>query len=182
MATYQIKANQSTPINQVGRFFRIFSSKTALDVRIFAKGQEYFSGMLQSGIGLDFSDREQYSAPFDKIIVYTEEAQQINIWHSLAKADDSRLSGNFDINAALSVAQTAAKAHESKKLTISSATEVLPVRETRKAAVIQVSGAVYVDSVNGIVADDTFGWDNQAALKLIPVGGPVEVRINEDYD
>lgn len=181
MAVYQLQANQTEPVRQTGRFFRIFSSATDLEVRIVGQGREYFYGTLQSGVGLDFSDKEEYPAPFDQIFITSDSAQRVDLWHSLAKADDDRLSGNFDINAALTVAQTAAKQHAVSKQTINAAAQVLPRRAGRKQALIQTDGEVYVQSADGVALSGLFSWENESALTLIPVSGSVDVRINEDF-
>ena len=182
MAKYQLQANQSESIRHTGRFFRIFSSATDLEVRIIGQGREYFYGTLASGVGLDFSDKSEYPAPFDQIFITSDTAQQVDLWHSLAKADDDRLSGNFDINAALTVAQSAAKQHAVSKQDINAQTEVLPRRAGRKQALIQTNGEVYVQSTDGVALSGLFSWENESELTLIPVSGEVEVRINEDFN
>ncbi|WP_416306209.1 hypothetical protein [Neptunicella sp. SCSIO 80796] len=179
-----LTAGQAVPIPVVARYFRVMTAVDMVHVDIVStSGNSYFSSEVTSGIGLDFSDKVDFPEPVGKITIRSETDQQIDIFAELAKVDDDRLSGNFDINAALSVAQTAAKSHNVPALqNIAVSTEVLPVRATRKSALIQTNGQVYIGSTDGVKMSGLFGWDNQSALTLIPVGGIVEVRINEDYD
>lgn len=179
-----LPANQSNPLGLEGRHFRIFTAEYPVQVEIStASGQVYFSGELESGVGLDFSDRQDFPEPFSRVRMLSAQAQVIDLWASLVKADDDRLSGSFNINAALAVAQTAPKLHNVPAMqTFSALTEVLPFRATRKAALIQTSAPVFVGSADGVQLNGLFSWDNQSALVLVPVSGSVTIRINEDYD
>lgn len=182
MAKYQLNANETHVIKTTGRFFRVLSSATDLDVVISGQGIEFFNGSLQSGLGIDFSDREQFLTPFDRVEIKAPSAQLVQLWHEIAKVDDDRLSGNFDINAALSVASTSPREHNVSLQSITGSTQVLPQLTTRKTALIQVSGDVYIQSTDGVKLSGVFTWENQSALTLIPVSGTVEVRINEDFN
>lgn len=177
-------ANQTNTLGFEGRHFRLFTAAEPVRVEIStATGTGYFDGELSSGIGLDFSDRADFPDPFAKVRITSKSDQQIEVWASKVQAHDDRLSGNFDINAALSVAQTAPKSHNVPALqNINASTEVLPQRTTRKTALIQVSGPVYIGTADGPELSGLFSWDNQAALTLVPVSGAVDVRISEDYD
>ncbi len=182
---YKLEANETSTLQIVGRHFRLFSAESESVQATFynASGSVYYTGELKTAVGLDFSDRNDFPEPFSKIELTSETAQTLDLWASPVKADDDRLSGNFDINAALSVAQTAPKNAETKPVqTISATTEVLPVRAGRKTALIQVSGDVIVDDpANGVTVSGSFSWDNEAALNLTPVSGSVDVRILEEY-
>lgn len=182
MAKYVLTANQSEAISQVGRYFRVLTSADNVHVRILARGIEYYSGEMPAGLGVSFDDRNEFPEPFDQVIVTSATSQTVDLWVELAKADDDRLSGNFDINAALTVANTAPRNHSVSKQSITGATEVLPFLASRKTALIQVSDPVNVQSADGVELSGVFTWENQSALTLVPKSGTVEVRINEDYD
>ncbi|WP_404402987.1 hypothetical protein LG288_05920 [Idiomarina seosinensis] len=182
---FNLEAGETSTLQIVGRHFRLFSAETESIQATFysASGAVYYAGELKTAVGLDFSDRNDFPEPFARVELVSDTAQTLDIWASPVKADDDRLSGNFDINAALSVAQTAPANAETKPVqTISTTTEVLPVRAGRKTALIQVSSDVIVDdAINGVTVSGSFGWDNQTALNLTPVSGSVDVRILEEY-
>lgn len=167
------------PLGHKGSYFRILSASA--DAPVFCSFQNAEGAQddieLVAGLGL------KKSQPFVSVTMTSTVEQTVKFYAGDDQVDDDRLAGNFDINAALSVAQTAAQAHAVPTLqNITVATEVLPARISRKNALIQVSGEVYVQSNNGVILSGLFAWENQSALTLIPVSGTVEVRINEDFD
>lgn len=162
-----------------GNYLRILSASADKPVQIRFHHDDGGTDEIELVAGLGI----RKTKPFLKFEIASTEAQTVKFYAGQDEVSDDRLAGNFDINAALSVAQTAPTKHEVKPVqNISALTEVLPARATRKTALIQVNGAVYVGSADGVQLSGTFAWDNQAALSLIPVSGTVEVRINEDYD
>jgi len=180
----KLLAGQETSVSTVGRHFRVLTAVQTINVRIIdsVTSRQYYRGELASGIGIDFSDKTEYTNPYDRVFLYSDIDQTIELWSEIAPVSDDRLSGNFDINAALTVAQTSPKNHESKTISVSdSGVEVLPERASRKTALIQVDAPVYVHSLDGVLAESSFTWTNQSALTLFAQSGTVTARINEDY-
>jgi hypothetical protein len=181
----QLFAGQETSVAKRGWFFRILSAEKDIVVRIARSndGKQFYKGTLAAGIGIDFlSNAAAFDfVPFDTAYIYSETDQLVDLWIEEVKADDDRLSGNFDINAALSVAATSAKYNTASRLTFSGETEVLPVLASRRAAIIQPSAPVYQGSTDGVILEGPFSWENQSALVLIPVSGSVTIRISEDW-
>lgn len=182
---FKLEVGKTTKLMLTGRHFRLFSAETEnVHARIAdADGKTYYEGEIKTAVGLDFSNRDDFPRPFSSVELTSGTAQTVDLWAALPKADDDRLSGNFDINAALQVAQTSPKNAETKPMqTINATTEVLPQRADRKTALIQVSGEVIVgDAVNGVTVSGSFAWDNQSALELTPVSGSVDVKILEEW-
>lgn len=177
-----LEAGQEIVVGRTGRHFRIFTAESDLEVELIGNHESMFSGELAAGVGIDFSDTSVFPVPFDQIRLKSKTAQSVKLWAELAKADDDRLSGDFNVNAALAVAQTAPKTaivHDVQS--ISALTEVLPLNAIRKTSIVQVSGSVFIGGkTKGISVSGKFGWDNQSKLELEPESGTVEVRILEE--
>jgi len=163
----------------VGSYFRILSASADKTVVVRFRNDDGSEDELELVAGLGVSKAQ----PYTSIMIRSDEPQSVRFYSGNDKVDDDRLAGNFDINAALNVAQTAPSKHEVHPLqNITGLTEVLAERATRKTALIQVNAPVYVGSNNGVQVEGLFTWENRAALSLVPVSGTVQVRINEDYD
>lgn len=183
-----LEAGISNSVGVVARYFRIMTAISQLKAEIISTtGETYFSGEISSGVGLNFSDRLDFPNPVGKIILTSVEAQTVDVFAELAKVDDDRLSGNFDINAALSVAQTAASKELSARIILPSGVgikAVLPARATRRSALVYVeSGKVNISNLDGIevLAGSFFTWNNQAELNVHAFAG-YTMRYVEFYD
>jgi len=175
-----LKAGVPAEIGTTGRFFRIFSAQAEVNIEFYGtydNGEWSLNTPLLSGIGLNFSARP---APFTKFTIVSAVDQTIEYFAGVDIADDDRLSGasTVTVNSTASGSQTLPK--QTLNDTVNG-TDVLGYSENRKAALLQLSGDCYVDSVDdGILVTGTIEWENRAALTLIPAVAGVEVRILEE--
>jgi hypothetical protein len=157
----------------VGRFIRGLSAKQRYQLQ-FDDGP---STQFETGIAYESTE------PFQQVrINNTADVEQvIEVAIADGYVDDNRLVGQMDLNGTIGILSTAAVSHTTHPIqTIAAATEVLPFNDQRRSALVQCSGEVFIDnSANGIKAN-SFEWEAQTALILVPVSGSVEVRILED--
>lgn len=183
MAARQLSVG-TNKIDAVGRHFRLLSAEIDSSFRVHildsVNGKTFFKGDLSVGLGVSF-DSADFPTKFDRIYIEAENAQEVDIWAETARADDDRLSGNFDINAALSVAQTAPKSTRYESVTVSgnSAFEIAPENTTRKKMTVVPAGAIELSI--GKITSESFEWNVQQALTVVNSDGVV-VEIYEDYD
>tara|TARA_R110000787_G_scaffold235609_1_gene342285 strand:+ start:577 stop:1128 length:552 start_codon:yes stop_codon:yes gene_type:complete len=180
----QLFAGQETSIARRGWFFRILSATTDLDVRISRSndGKQFYKGVLSSGIGIDFlSNAAAFNfKPFDTVYVKAAEDQLIDVWIEEVKADDDRLSGNFDINAALSVAATLPKYSRYEQITVAAGVATLfPVNVNRRGMTVLPSAEIVLDT--GYTVSDGFEWNSQQGLTVTGTNGTT-IDIFEDFD
>ena len=183
MASIKLLAGETSTHRTNGRHFRILSAtqNEAVDVQIYnASGKQYYKGSLPVALGINFLDRGDFPTPFTEVRLSSSVEQTLDLWAELAHSDDDRLSGNFDINAALSVAQTAAKSTSYELVTISGGkADLLSKRASRKRAIIIPSGEIVLDT--GYTTSSSFEWSAQQALSITGDNG-ITIDVFEDFD
>jgi hypothetical protein len=180
----QLFAGQETSIARRGWFFRLLTAETDLQVRISRSndGKQFYNGTLSSGIGIDFlSNASAFgNQPFDTIYIKAETDQIVDLWIEEVRADDDRLSGNFDINAALSVAATMAKYSRYEQITVAGGVATLfQVNANRRSMLCIPSAVITLDT--GYSTGSAFEWNSQQALSITGVDGTT-IDIFEDFD
>jgi hypothetical protein len=180
----QLFAGQETSIAKTGWFFRLLSAEDKIETRITRAGdaKQFYKGTLSSGIGIDFlSNAELFGyKPFDTIYLKSETDQLVDLWIEEVRADDDRLSGNFDINAALSVAATLPKFSRYEQITIAAGVATLfPANVNRRSMLCVPSAAIVLDT--GSTVDVSFEWGSQQGLDITGANGTT-VEIYEDFD
>jgi len=179
----QLFAGQETSISRVGWFFRLLSAESAVTVRITrSDGKQFYKGNLSSGIGIDFlSNGGAFDfKPFDTVYIKSDVDQIIDVWIEEVRADDDRLSGNFDINAALSVAATLPKFSRYEVITIAAGVATLfPANVSRRAMLVIPSAEIVLDT--GSTVSASFEWGSQQGLDITGADGTT-IEIYEDFD
>ena len=180
----QLFAGQETSIARRGWFFRILTATQDVNVRITRSidGKQFYKGVLSSGIGIDFlSNAAAFDfTAFDTVYLYSDIDQLVDLWIEEVKADDDRLSGNFDINAALSVAATLPKFSRYEQITIAAGVATLfPANANRRGMTVLPSAEITLDT--GYAVSGGFEWNSQQALSITGADGTT-IDIFEDFD
>lgn len=168
---YNYQPGETRTINASGAFVRGIEGKDRYQIQI------------DSGPATDFETGLGYAppAPFTSVRVTntSPREQVIELAVAAGSIDDSRFVGS----GAISIIKTAAPSvtiHPAQ--TITAATEVLPLNDQRRSAVVQCSGDVYIGNAADGVKLRSFTWDAQAALSLVPAGADAEIRILEELN
>jgi hypothetical protein len=173
-------AGQEQKIQTVGNYFRILSGVADVRVRIESLN---IDTLFKVGVGV------RLDAQFTEIAIYSDVEQVVELIAASGYVDDSRLTGDVDINGLLSVVNSGGKSFSAPvavTLLPEVAAAVLPADLTRLKAVIQpkidifIGGDNTVDDSNGIklAAGALLNVDNTAELWAYSVaGGGVPVLV-----
>ena len=168
---YSYQPGESRQISAKGSFIRGIEGKDRYQIQLDDGPATDFE------TGLGFAPTETFSSV--RVTNTASVAQIIEVSISEGEVKDSRFVGS----GAISIVQTAAASvtyHPAQ--TIGAATEVLPLNDQRRSALVQCDGDVYVgNAADGVTARE-FQWEAITALTLVPVSGSVEVRILEELN
>jgi len=173
-------AGEEIPFNLVGRYFRVISGDNDVRLKIPEKG---IDSLFKVGLGATFS-------LFSLIRIKSETAQTIEFVVSKEKIDDSRLTGDVDINGLLSVVNAGGSSYSTPATTAlvaGVASEVVALDATRIKASIQCDVDMWigadntVTSLNGIRVgrDNLLSIDNTAALWAVTIAAGTVRHLEE---
>ena len=171
-----LKANVPTQFGESGTFFRILSASAEIEIRFMGEGWS-LDTPLAAGIGLNFSGRP---SPFDKVTLISPVDQTIEYFSGFDIADDDRLSGNLDLDGAVSMIATLAKNHNYSSVAMTGVEiELFPARTSRRAMLVKPSGEITLDT--GFTTSEAFEWNTSGALRATGLN-TVTVELFEDFD
>ncbi len=181
--TIKLGAGVGTPIGAKGNYFRILSGTSDFRVSFnLSNGREYSTNW-KVGIGA------RLDQAFNSLTVESDIDQTVEIAYGFGSIDDSRLTGDVDINGILSVVNAGGSSYDDPNVTLVAATAaaVLSANTNRLKATIQPDVDIYigkdatVTNADGILikAGGSVEVDNTAALYGYSVAGGL-VRVLED--
>jgi len=175
-----LKAGIPSLITEQGRFFRILSSTSEVNIRFqstIAQSQWELRTPLLSGIGLNFVNRP---SPFTEFTITSDIDQTIEYFAGVDVAEDDRLSGSLDFNGAVSVLTTLPANHNYSSVAMTGAeVELFPARSTRRAMLVRPNGLITLDT--GYSTSEAFEWNTSGALRATGLN-TVTVELFEDFD
>jgi len=171
-----LKANVPTQFGESGTFFRVLSASAEIEIRFMGEGWS-LDTPLAAGIGLNFSGRP---SPFNKVTLISPVDQTIEYFAGFDIADDDRLSGNLDLDGAVSMISILPKYHAYSTVVAGIGVEIFPARTSRRALIFTTNGAIVLDSGESLAAGETIEWNTQGALTM--TSGAGTVTIWEDFD
>jgi len=171
-----LKAGIPTQFGESGTFFRVLSASAEIDIRFMGVGWS-LDTPLAAGIGINFTNRP---TPYDKVTLTSQIDQTIEYFAGFDIADDDRLSGNLDLDGAVSMISTLPKSHSYSSVAMTGVEiELFPARTSRRAMLVKPSGEITLDT--GFTTSEAFEWNTSGALRATGLN-TVTVELFEDFD
>jgi len=171
-----LKAGVPTQFGESGTFFRVLSASAEIDIRFMGEGWS-LDTPLAAGIGINFINRP---TPYDKVTLTSPIDQTIEYFAGFDIADDDRLSGNLDLDGAVSMISTLPKYHTYSTVAAGIGVEMFPARTGRRALTFTNSEEIVLDTGETLAAGELIEWNTQSALTM--TSGTGTVTIWEDFD
>lgn len=178
-----LKENNASIVGATGDYFRILSGVEDVTITFNFAGGKTQTTRWKVGIGAKFPTK------FDGLLIESAVDQVIEIAYGMGSIDDSRLTGDVDVNGLLSVVNKGGTAY-TEKITplVAGAVAVVADQNTNRAAgtfVADVSGRLWhdgmVSSTRGIpyTAGSVVQVQNSAELYFYPAAAG-EAQLLED--